>query len=666
MRLITAILAIILLISVLYIITNLVKSKSMKTNGGNLQNNQPSHNKMYGGLGLNEWVIGYTLLPDDFVPDLQPNTTETLMIEYSENWNRAHLIKTFLSAAQCYEREYPNLKIGYSVQLNRFVVINSDIVHISTDQNDLAFIYLKDEQSVAGAKYLNRDAYLAQRICVIDNRQNDRDIKINLSFNNNHGPDPITTQLFIKQGITNGNGNPVYVGFYNHKESPEEMGREDDTALMEHQVQTNTVAASLGDRTVYKYYDWREDNITATKNKFVAINYTNTTNFIQALTTNKTRDSWTETRKLIKEAMTKYSFVFVFFSDDFTGVYIVGWNTLSEMNTVFNYLVSRNYLNAHTKIQQYPPLRDDITQRLTQLNNDINNSNQQLNLGLTNLDSPIYFIDCIINKINDTQLEQQQLEQALNQQLGQQQLNQQYANQHQMNQQYLIALNNAAPNIKNQWDQILLVFGQICDLYGILLNRVQDVTITSINNVLNEINNNIFVTNFDVDTLKLNADNVLNDYLTQYHRNNVIISNVKLKGVRDRYNPGTGDTLRDYPTFITPIITTSNHPNPDSLFKFSKVVVPIRQFSFSIEHLTGLNQLGPFNRGLNQDHYNTIDVRFFNTLRGQIIANANTRDKAYIRTYCTNSRMPQQPAGQTNVNNYHVLPQNHVVNVALN
>lgn len=638
MRLITVILAIILLISVLYIITNLVKSKSMKTNGGNLQNEQPSHNKMYGGLGLNEWVIGYTLLPDDFIPDVQPNTTETLMIEYSENWNKAHLIKTFLSAAQCYEREYTNLKIGYSVQLNRFVVLNSNIVHITANQNDLASIYLKDEQSVVGAKYLNRDTYLAQRLCVIDNRRNDRDIKININFNNNRGPDPLISQLFKDHGITNENNEPVYIGFYNILESPEEMGNQTDTALNEDQVETNTITVSLGDRHVYRYYDWRENNITATKNKFLAINYTDTTNFVRALTTNKTRDDWTETRKLIKGAMNKYSFVFVFFSDDFRIVYIIGWNTLSEMNTVFNYLVSKDYMNALTKIQQYPTLRDDITQRLTQLNNDLANNNQQLNLQLTNLDSPINFNDHIIYMINNVNLNQQQL----------------------------MMLNNVAQNIKNQWDQILLTLAQICDLYNIPLNQVQNITIKSINDLLNEINNNILLANLDVDNLKLNIDNKLNAYLSQHHRNNVIIANLKLKGVRDRYNPRSGNTLRDYPTFTTPIIVTNNHPNPDSLFRFAKFVGRVNQFSFSIENLTKLNQIGPFNRGLNQDHYNMVDVRFFNTLRAQIIANTNNSAKDYIKNYCNNSRMPQQPAGQTNVNNYYVLPQNHIVNVVLN
>lgn len=641
MRLITVILVIIFVLFVLYTISNWSYIKPQyKTTGGGIDKEcgyvnkayNNNLNKLYGGLALHEWIIGYTLLPDDFVPDVQENDYQSLMIEYSENWNRAHLIKTFLSAAQCYQNEYPELKIGYSILLNRFTILNSDVIHTTREKNDLRFVYLKDEQSYADAQFLNYESYFGQRICIIDDRTNDRSVKIDINFNNNRpATDPLIENLFRRKEITNQNNEPVYVGFYDVLLSPGEMINGIDTSLKEKRIYTNTI--NINDRNVYKIHDYRENIVRTTKNKFLAINYANARNFVQALTTNRTRNDWTETRKLIKGAMNKYSFVFVFFNNDFTQVYIIGWNTLMEMNAVFNYLLSQDYINAITKIQRYPQLNNDITQRLTQLNIYLTNSNQQLNLQLTNMNSPIEFINRI-NMINTAQLNQEQF----------------------------MIIDNVVQNITNQWNQILYGFNQICNLYGIPLNK--NITMDEIKNILNEIDNNILISNFNTDVLKTNADNILGDYLRQYHQNVVTVANIKLKGVLDYPNPHGNNPIRKYPILTSTTITTSNHPNPDALFKFYKFdTQTIKQFAFNVEHLTGLNNIRPFNRKLNDDHYNTIDVKFFNTLRGQILSNNISQN---IKNYCINSQMPQQPAGSTNVNNYYLLQQNHITNIVLN
>lgn len=651
MRIITVILVIILVLFVLYTISNWNYIKLQhKTAGGSIDkaygyvnktyNN--NLNKLYGGLALNEWIIGYTLLPDDFVPDVQPNTHQSLMIEYSENWNRAHLIKTFLSAAQCYQNEYPKLKIGYSILLNRFTILNSDVIHTTHEKNDLRFCLLKDEQSYAAVQYLNYESYFGQRICIIDDRRtNDRNVGIDINFNNNRpATDPLIEDLFKQKGITNRNNEAVYVGFYNVLYSPEEMIDGIDTSLKEKRINTNTI--NLNDRNVYKFHDYRENITRTTKNKFLAINYTNATNLVQALTgNNKTRDNWTETRRLIKGAMDKYSFVFVFFSNDFTQVYIIGWNTLMEMNTVFNYLLSQVYVNAANKmlplIQPLIQLRNNVIQ----LNVIIMNTNQQFNLQLTNPDSPIEFINRM-NMIDPTQL----------------------------NQANLMYLNNVKQNVTNQWNQILADFNQICLSYSIQLN--QNITTNLIENILNDIINNIFISNFNTENLKANADNlktnannILLDYLGQYHQNVVTVADLKLKGVIDYYDQQKGKILRDYPILTSTTITTSNHPNPDSLFKFRKYnILDLKQFTFSVENLTGLNGLGPFNRGLLENHYVRINVRFFDTLKWQITHNNGVAQN--IKNYCNNSQMPPQPAGPINVNNRYISQQPHITNIVLN
>ena len=87
--------------------------------------------KTKGGRSVNEWLIAYTLLATKFLCDLNIGEKGGIMIEYSENWNSSHLIKTFLSACQCFERNNPGLRMAYSNDLCRFVIANSPFLNKS-------------------------------------------------------------------------------------------------------------------------------------------------------------------------------------------------------------------------------------------------------------------------------------------------------------------------------------------------------------------------------------------------------------------------------------------------------------------------------------------------------------------------------------------------------
>lgn len=693
MRLITIVLVIILIIIIFNFIFIYNKIRKFKTDEGLINNAYNDNlNKMYGGTGLNEWVIGFTLLPDDFVPELkQNNRSIRLMIEYSENWNRNHLIKTFLSAAQCFEKEdiTQNVKIGYSVVTNRFMYLNS----VKIQQNDFPNVCWVNQDTINTLTNRNRRSnYLGKRISVIDDRiQTEKYDLIDINFNggDQNNSDLLATEIIDAKQIHNYNNGPAFYDLYDNNEP--EMLRNNDTVLEVIDSRPNTITST---NQVYKYYDERESTLKTTKRKFIAINYDSAKDLIKTLikpnninNATNPRDTWENTRKLIKIAMDHYSFVFVFFNNNYRNVYIIGWNTLSQMNTVFNYILSGDYANITNRLESILSLEQDVSTLYNEMMKTINRYG--LNGNISN--SPNVFLQVMQQLIASQPTPQPTLQQTL-----------------QPTPQEIYKF------VDESWGKITNNFTTICRHYRIPI--IQNIDMNSIQTTLTNVKKMLTNVNINADTLKTQADNSLNRYLNRVNFNNVKTSVIKLRHFAVNNNVLIPQTVPSV------VIRTSNHPNPDALFSITNSNNTI---SLTIDGITGIQTFGPFNyvsrttsnslikptqQGIisnrssnlssrsnsnNPDRrnallskvngtnpllksttpYKSINVQFFERMRGKIENDRNAN--MAIKNFCNKSKIHLTPPTPINFNNNNdiifdnnggwcLFRQPHITNFVLN
>lgn len=284
------------------------------------------------------------------------------MIEYSENWNSSHLIKTFLSACQCFEQNDPGLRMAYSNDLCRIVIINSP--HINKSQKLYNLAYNTDLTT----KFLNTEeikgTYLEHIVLI-----NDSEIKVDIGFGNGNINNSIDSEKNLYNYVVNKNGKVCYYDLYNKRSY--EYNDKFDLAQLDYFENRSIFDKSVDeitnfnhmnsnpDNVVYRYYDPRDDILTMNNNqfKFLAFNYDNASNLNDILYNNCSRINWVNIQNRIQNALERYSFVFCFFADNnYQNLCIVGWNTLSQMNSVYQYLL------LTTKTNNYPILANQTIQ----------------------------------------------------------------------------------------------------------------------------------------------------------------------------------------------------------------------------------------------------------------------------------------------------------------
>lgn len=316
--------------------------------------------KTKGGKSVNEWLIAYALLPTKFLCDLNMDEKGGIMIEYSENWNSSHLIKTFLSACQCFERNNPGLRMAYSNDLCRFVIVNSP--HLKKSQELYNVAYNTDLTT----KLLNtkeiEGTYL-ERIVLINNST----MRVDIGFGNGKVNNSIDSEKNLYNYVVNKNGKVCYYDLYNERSY--EYYDKADLARLDYFENRSVFDKSIDeitnfnhmnpnpDNVIYRYYDPRDDKLTMNNQrfKFLSFNYNNAPNLNDILYNNCSRGNWVNIQNRIQNALERYSFVFCFFTDNsYQNLCIVGWNTLSQMNSVYQYLL------LTTKTNNYPIVANQI------------------------------------------------------------------------------------------------------------------------------------------------------------------------------------------------------------------------------------------------------------------------------------------------------------------